>query len=98
MRMQFYGIYSVKTKFIFKSVCIVGSNQDEILIKVGQKVKELRLKKGYTSYETFAVEHDIDRKYYWSIEKGRNISLTYLKRILDIHGITFEEFFKGSGI
>ncbi|MBX2985159.1 MAG: XRE family transcriptional regulator [Bacteroidia bacterium] len=70
----------------------------ETLEKIGQKIKNLRLGKGYRSYETFAVAHDIDRKYYWSIEKGRNISLVYLKRILDIHELTFEEFFKDSGI
>ncbi|MCZ2129273.1 MAG: XRE family transcriptional regulator [Bacteroidia bacterium] len=69
-----------------------------MLESIGKKIKNLRLDKGYSSYETFAIENDIDRKYYWSIEKGRNISLVYLKRILDVHGLTFEEFFKDSGI
>ena len=69
--------------------------QNEELVKaIGQKLKRIRIEAGYTSYEKFAIEHDIDRKYYWSIEKGRNISITYLKKILDIHKITFAEFFK----
>lgn len=66
---------------------------DAFLLLVGQEIKRIRIEAGYTSYEKFAIEHELDRKYYWSIEKGRNISLTYLKKILDIHQITFSQFF-----
>ena len=73
----------------------ISEKDAERLQKVGLRIKELRLKAGFTSYENFAIQHDIDRKYYWSIEKGRNISLQYLFRLLDIHKITPEEFFRG---
>lgn len=68
--------------------------QEHITKRIGNRLKELRKNAGFTSYEKFAIEHDLDRKYYWSIEKGRNISITYLKRILDIYQISFSDFFK----
>jgi len=61
---------------------------------VGAKVKALRLKAGYTSYETFAFEHNLARKSYWEWERGTNYKLSTLIRIIDIHGLTMEEFFK----
>jgi len=61
---------------------------------IAEKIKQLRINAGFTSYENFAIQHDLDRKYYWSVEKGRNISLEYLFKILDIHQITPEEFFQ----
>lgn len=65
---------------------------------IGEKLKKLRIEKGYTSYEQFAIAHDLHAAYYWNIEKGRNISIDYLQNLLEIHGLTFEEFFKDSGI
>ncbi len=62
---------------------------------IAAKIKQLRIGAGFTSYENFAVQYDLDRKYYWSIEKGRNISLEYLYKILEIHQLTLEEFFQG---
>ena len=63
--------------------------------KIGERVRELRVKKGYTSYETFAFDHEIPRVQYGRIEKGVNFRIATLMRILDIHKITLEEFFKG---
>lgn len=67
--------------------------ENNVTKAIGQKLKKLRIEGGYTSYETFAVEHDLDRKYYWSVEKGRNISIAYLERVLTIHKISFSVFF-----
>jgi transcriptional regulator with XRE-family HTH domain len=68
---------------------------DEKLFKeIGRRLKMLRVKSGIKSYETFAVNNDLDRKYYWSVEKGRNITIQYLNKILSIHNVTFEDFFK----
>jgi hypothetical protein len=38
--------------------------------KISDKIKALRIKRGYTSYENFAYENDIPRLQYWRIEKG----------------------------
>jgi transcriptional regulator with XRE-family HTH domain len=63
--------------------------------KIGERVKELRQKKGFTSYETFAFEYDIPRVQYGRLERGAaNFKVATLMRIIDIHKITLEEFFK----
>lgn len=61
---------------------------------IGAHIKALRLKAGYTSYETFATDHGLPRKNYWRIETGYNFTIDTLLRILDIHKMTLAEFFK----
>ena len=58
------------------------------------KVKELRIKSGYTSHESFAWDNNINRVQYWRIEKGSNITLKTLLAVLDIHKISLADFFK----
>jgi hypothetical protein len=70
-----------------------AGNTDKRLVKIAQKIKKMRLDKGYTSYETFAWEHEMNRVQYWRIEKGSNITLASLLKVLDIHKITLDEFF-----
>ncbi|WP_136467743.1 helix-turn-helix domain-containing protein [Flagellimonas onchidii] len=62
---------------------------------IANRVKELRIQSGYTSYETFAIENGLPRKNYWRIEKGENFTINTLIRILKIHNLSLEEFFKG---
>jgi len=71
----------------------VQISEEELLQKIGKEIRRLRKQNGYSSYENFALDYDLDRKYYWNIEKGRNITILYLKKILDIHKINFSEFF-----
>ncbi len=64
------------------------------LVKIGDKLTELRKKKGYTSHETFAYDFELSRVQYWRIEKGKsNITLRSLFSILEIHGIDLKDFF-----
>ncbi|MDI1234686.1 MAG: helix-turn-helix transcriptional regulator [bacterium] len=58
------------------------------------KIKELRIKAGYTSYENFAMDHGFARRYYWSVEKGRSFSMNYFFKILDALETTPEKFFQ----
>lgn len=67
---------------------------DPRIILIANKLKELRIKKGYTSHETFAFENNLNRVQYWRIEKGSNITLKTLIAILDIHNITLSDFFQ----
>lgn len=70
------------------------TNELDILIKIGNKLRQLRIEKGYTSYETFAFDYDIPRMQYWRMEKGKtNVTIKSLKKVLDIHGISFKDFF-----
>jgi transcriptional regulator with XRE-family HTH domain len=62
--------------------------------KIADKIKELRIQKGYTSHENFAWDYNINRVQYWRIEKGSNITIKTLLTILDIHGISLTDFFK----
>jgi len=71
---------------------------EDILIKIGNRLRELRKSKGYTSYENFAFDHDIPRMQYWRLEKGKtNITIRSLERILNIHEIAFKDFFDFDG-
>lgn len=65
-----------------------------ILLSIGTKLAQLRKKSGYKSYESFAVENNLSRMQYWRIEKGKtNLTIKSLMRILDIHGVTIDDFF-----
>jgi transcriptional regulator with XRE-family HTH domain len=68
---------------------------DSRLTKIGEKIKELRINAGFSSYETFAVEHNLERKQYWRVESGKNLTFKTLFNVLDIHGISPEDFFRG---
>ncbi len=74
-----------------------GEEIDVRIEKIASKIKTLRIEKGFQSYEKFALDHDFDRKQYWRIEKGHNITLQTLLRILDIHKITLPDFFRDLG-
>ena len=75
--------------------CFVGT-KDEIHLNtlLGKRLKELRKEAGYTSQETFAYDAEIPRALYGKYEKGSNITINSLHRILKFHNITFKEFFK----
>jgi len=68
---------------------------EDILRNIGDKLKELRIKKGYSSYENFAVDNDLGRMQYWRLENGKtNMTLKSLLRILEIHELSPSDFFK----
>lgn len=63
---------------------------------IGRKLKQLRIDRGYASYEKFANEHGLDRKHYWRIEENQtNMTVNTLLKLLAIHEMSLEEFFKG---
>ena len=69
-------------------------NIDLKIKEISQRLKEIRLSKGYSSYETFAFEKELNRVQYWRIESGQNITLKTLIKVLNIHNISLGEFFK----
>jgi transcriptional regulator with XRE-family HTH domain len=53
----------------------------------------LRKQKGYTSYESFAFDHDFPRAQYWRVETGRhNLTLRTLAKLLAIHNLSLVKF------
>ena len=67
---------------------------DQRFVNIANRLKKLRIQKGYSSHETFAWDHNLNRVQYWRIEKGNNITLKTLIAILDIHKISLSDFFK----
>ncbi len=68
---------------------------EETVLKSSNRIKELRKKAGYASYEVFALDNNLDRKQYWRAESGANLTFKSLLKIINIHKITLSEFFNG---
>jgi transcriptional regulator with XRE-family HTH domain len=65
-----------------------------LLTNIGSKLAELREQKGYSTIKDFVVAYDLPEIQYWRIERGKsNITLKSLIKILNIHGMSVEEFF-----
>jgi transcriptional regulator with XRE-family HTH domain len=67
---------------------------DSDFVKLGKRMRELRLKKGFSSYEAFAYENDLSRVLYGDYEKGKgNITYKNLLKIARALGVSLNEFF-----
>ena len=86
-----------KSVFLNNKFCLMEQKENNIedkrLIAIGKLIKQLRIEMGYSSAEIFAYEKNINRISYWRMEKGSNITLNSLLKILDIHQISLSEFF-----
>jgi len=67
--------------------------KEQVLKELGERIKALRIKKGYTSYEYFAYEHNISRAQFGRYERGEDLRFSTLARIITAFDMTFEEFF-----
>ena len=87
-----------KSVFLNNKFCLMEQKENNIedkrLIAIGKQIKQLRIEMGYSSAEIFAYEKNINRISYWRMEKGSNITLNSLLKIMDIHQISLSEFFK----
>lgn len=61
--------------------------------QVGKRIRSLRKEKGYTNQEKFAYEMDIARAQYSRYERGTDLKISSLSKILHAHGITLAKFF-----
>lgn len=66
---------------------------EETLLAIGERLKTLRIEKGYSSYEKFAWDNEINRVQYYRMEKGANITIKSLLKVLEVHDLSLEEFF-----
>ena len=66
---------------------------DDILKKIGRRLKALRISRGYTNYEQFAHQHNISRSQYGRYENGANITLSKLVEILKALETDLKGFF-----
>lgn len=66
-----------------------------ITVKLGARIKELRVSKGL-SQEKFALQINMDRTYYASVESGkRNVSINNIEKIAKGLGVSLAELFQG---
>lgn len=63
------------------------------IARLAARIKSLRLKKGYSSYEIFAYEHNISRALYGRFEKGQDLRYSSLLKVVKAFDMTLEEFF-----
>lgn len=63
------------------------------LLRVGEKLRSIRKARGYTNYDRFAYENDMSRSQYGRYEKGSDMHLSTLFKLLEAHNITPQEFF-----
>lgn len=68
-------------------------SKEEVLQKLAKRIKELRIAKGYSSYEYFAYDHNISRAQYGRYEKGEDLRFSTLSKIINAFGISMKEFF-----
>lgn len=66
---------------------------DPRIVAIGNKLKKLRMDTGTKNYEHFAYDHDLNRVQYHRMEQGKNFTITYFLKMLDIHKLTLTEFF-----
>jgi len=69
------------------------ADKEAMLKKIGERMKELRKAKGFNNYEIFAYENDIPRAQYGRYERGSDLKLSSLMKVLDGLGVSLEEFF-----
>lgn len=68
---------------------------DSRLIKLGNRIKELRIKKGYSSHENFAYDHEFNRAQWGRYEAGQDDPrYTTLLKIAKSFDMTLSELLK----
>jgi transcriptional regulator with XRE-family HTH domain len=68
-------------------------NTDKEIVKLGKRIKALRIKKGFTNYEYFAYENNLPRAQYGRYEKGEDLRYSSLLKIVKAFNMSLPEFF-----
>lgn len=83
----------MKSKRKSKETGSLLDEQQRTIKRIGARLKELRQEKGHSSYEVFAFENDIDRSQYGKYERGADMRISSLVKVLRALDVTIEEFF-----
>ncbi len=65
----------------------------EDIMKLANRIRSLRIAKGFKNYEIFAYEHDLSRSQYGRYERGEDLRYSSLLKVVRALGMTMEEFF-----
>lgn len=63
------------------------------LQKLGERLKQLRIAKGYTNKDFFAYDHRIHPAQYSRYERGQDLQYSTLIKLINAFGISVAEFF-----
>lgn len=77
-------------------LCFMGvkdQHTEKQLTNLGNRLRELRIEKGFTNYEQFAYENNIPRAQYGRYERGEDLRFSSLLKVLKALDISLEEFF-----
>lgn len=61
--------------------------------KLGNRIKALRIAAGYSNYDFFAYDNNIQRAQWGRYEKGQDLRFSSLLKVVGAFGMTLEEFF-----
>lgn len=61
--------------------------------RLADRIRQLRIARGYKSSEAFALDHQLSRTHYGRWERGANITYMNLLKLAAAFGVTLEEFF-----
>jgi transcriptional regulator with XRE-family HTH domain len=61
---------------------------------LGERIRQLRIEKGYSNYENFAFEKDIPRAQFGRYERGEDLRYTSLLKVCQALDVTIQEFFE----
>lgn len=64
----------------------------ETLKKIGAGLRQLRKERGYSNYHKLAYDMDMTHSQYGGYEKGKNMNVLTLLRILNFHKISLKDF------
>jgi len=73
-----------------------GTAKKEInpeLVKLGNRIKQLRIQKGYSSYEFFAYDNNISRTQFGRYERGEDLRYSSLLKVIKAFDMTLKDFF-----
>ncbi len=71
----------------------ITPDQQEILNKIGDKVKQLRKKNSDLNYIKFAEQNNLNHQTYYRLEVGENFTISTFLRVLEIHNVSIKNFF-----
>ena len=76
-----------------KETVSIKDKQQRVYKRIGERIKAIRQQKGHTSYEEFAWENDIDRSQFGRYERGADMRISSLVKVLAALDVSIQEFF-----
>ena len=76
-----------------KETDAIKAVKETALKLLGERIRQIRISKGYSSYEYFAYEHNISRAQFGRYERGEDLRFSTLIKIIEAFDMTLNEFF-----